>query len=377
MTTKQLCVSGAFLIIGALFFAYSFSQISFGLPVMTVAQGGTGSSTLSGILKGNGTSGIGTVVIGSNLTWDGTTLSGAAAGAGVWPFTSGTWEGVVAAATSTNYRNTGTIAASSSFSTLASSTVFTNTGNTYFPALTSALITASASGLLEEYAGTTCTNQFATALSALGAATCASVVAAHLGDADWGDITIASNVASVEDDSHAHTGATLSGIDISADTNLAVTYPVLLTDDTLSIAFGTTTANTWSALQTITNASTTNLTTSQSFFINGVRQPQYMKLSSGHSTSTWSGTTTARILARDTGTLKDISCDMSAGTVNVQVYVNSTAVTPMFNASTTAGIVTFSANNTFTDRDTIKFDFGTPASTPKDVDCTVRAHPTQ
>lgn len=44
-------------------------------PVFTVPQGGTGSSTLSGILKGNGTSKVGTVVIGSNLTWDGTTLS--------------------------------------------------------------------------------------------------------------------------------------------------------------------------------------------------------------------------------------------------------------------------------------------------------------
>src|SRR3990167_7590333 len=34
-------------------------------------------------------------------------------------------------------------------------------------------------------------------------------------------------------------------IDISANTNLAATYPVLRTDDTLSLAFGTTTSNTW------------------------------------------------------------------------------------------------------------------------------------
>lgn len=39
---------------------------------------------------------------------------------------------------------------------------------------------------------------------------------------------------SVTDDSHAHTGSTISGLDISADTNLAVTYPIILTDDTLS-----------------------------------------------------------------------------------------------------------------------------------------------
>lgn len=49
----------------------------------------------------------------------------------------------------------------------------------------------------------------------------------------------------------------LTTVDISANTNLAATYPLLLTGDTLSIAFGTTTANSWSALQTFVNASTT------------------------------------------------------------------------------------------------------------------------
>jgi hypothetical protein len=39
---------------------------------------------------------------------------------------------------------------------------------------------------------------------------------------------------SVTDDSHAHTGATLSGIDISSDTNLAADSPLVLTGDTLS-----------------------------------------------------------------------------------------------------------------------------------------------
>jgi len=47
----------------------------------------------------------------------------------------------------------------------------------------------------------------------------------------------------VANDSHAHTSTTLSGIDISADTNLAVTAPVVLTDDTLSIPQATTSAD--------------------------------------------------------------------------------------------------------------------------------------
>ena len=52
---------------------FSFSNILSGL--VGVANGGTGSTTLSGILKGNGTSAVGTLGIGSGLTFDGTTLS--------------------------------------------------------------------------------------------------------------------------------------------------------------------------------------------------------------------------------------------------------------------------------------------------------------
>jgi len=43
------------------------------------------------------------------------------------------------------------------------------------------------------------------------------------------------NVTSGADPGHTHTGASLSSIDISADTNLAVTAPIVLTDDTLSL----------------------------------------------------------------------------------------------------------------------------------------------
>ena len=43
------------------------------------------------------------------------------------------------------------------------------------------------------------------------------------------------NVTSGADPGHTHTGASLSGIDISADTNLAVSAPIVLTGDTLSL----------------------------------------------------------------------------------------------------------------------------------------------
>ena len=42
---------------------------------LAVANGGTGSTTLSGILVGNGTSAVKTLVVGSGLTFDGTTLA--------------------------------------------------------------------------------------------------------------------------------------------------------------------------------------------------------------------------------------------------------------------------------------------------------------
>lgn len=104
------------------------------------------------------------------------------------------------------------------------------------PLLTSALLVTNGSGVVAEYAGSACTNQAVTAISALGASTCTSLTSAYFADADWGDITIATGVASVEDDSHAHTGTTLSGIDISADTNLAGDTEIVLTGDALSIA---------------------------------------------------------------------------------------------------------------------------------------------
>jgi hypothetical protein len=50
-----------------------------------------------------------------------------------------------------------------------------------------------------------------------------------------GDVTGTLAALVVGDDSHAHTSTSLSGIDISADTNLAATHPVILTGDTLSL----------------------------------------------------------------------------------------------------------------------------------------------
>ncbi len=68
-----------------------------------------------------------------------------------------------------------------------------------------------------------------------GTATLATA-ATNVSDADKGDVTISAGAWAVEDDSHAHTSSSISGIDISADTNLAVTAPIILTGDTISVS---------------------------------------------------------------------------------------------------------------------------------------------
>lgn len=56
-------------------------------------------------------------------------------------------------------------------------------------------------------------------------------------NADLGDIAVSAGAWAVEDDSHAHTTTSLSGIDIGDDTNLAGTLnEITLTGDTLSAA---------------------------------------------------------------------------------------------------------------------------------------------
>ncbi|MEK7602479.1 MAG: hypothetical protein AAB472_03265, partial [Patescibacteria group bacterium] len=106
---------------------------------LTVNVGGTGSTTpLGGILVGNGSGPINSLVIGSNLSFDGTTLS-ATGGGGSFPFTSDLYNGTLVNSTSTALWLKGTspfsLIASSTFATYASSSQLTNSGNTYLTSL--------------------------------------------------------------------------------------------------------------------------------------------------------------------------------------------------------------------------------------------------
>ena len=60
-------------------------------------------------------------------------------------------------------------------------------------------------------------------------------LATNVADTDFGDVTVASGAWAVEDDSHAHTSSSISGLDISADTNLTAGDNLTITDDDIDL----------------------------------------------------------------------------------------------------------------------------------------------
>jgi hypothetical protein len=93
-------------------------------------------------------------------------------------------------------------------------------------------------------------------------------------------------------------------------------------------------------------------------------------------TTAWTGTTTVALgTAPAAVTLKSVQCYTDAGTLNVQWKYGSgpTNVTPLLNASTTIGTVTFTGSNTPAAGNAFKVDIGTPASSPTSISCTITA----
>lgn len=115
------------------------------------------------------------------LASDGTLYCGTdatGAGGGTFAWTPGDYAGQSINATSTGIRFLGaplSLIASTTLIDYASTTALTVSGAQYNPTLTSALILTGSDGLFAEYAGTSCTNQVTTALSALGVATCSNI----------------------------------------------------------------------------------------------------------------------------------------------------------------------------------------------------------
>ena len=110
------------------------------------------------------------------------------------------------------------------------------------------ILTDGAAGEVLVGVGVGSTPAWGTSLTALTLLTCDNItingaaITSDTGAISFGNENLSTtgtiggvNVTSGADPGHTHTGASLSGIDISADTNLAVTAPIVLTDDTLSL----------------------------------------------------------------------------------------------------------------------------------------------
>lgn len=200
-------------------------------------------------------------------------------------------------------------------------------------------------------------------------------------------------------------------------TSVATTYPVtggtFTTSGTIALAFGTTTANTWSAQNIFTglfttNATTTNATSTLLAVLTKLAIPfgaspglnvsgslaldttndqlkvgdgttqaifdQRRFYSFGYATSTtWTGTTTLNIAPYPVaGTLTGMTCTTDTGTVGVDLFYGPTPTHLAYvrTASTTANFFNFTSSNTPTANASSSVSFGTPASTPTSISCT-------
>lgn len=108
---------------------------------------------------------------------------------------------------------------------------------------------------------------------------------------------------------------------------------------------------------------------------------RYFDLGAG-TTTTWTATTSGeyvpQIVMPFAGTLRQTRCTAtsSAAFLGVSVYINTTKVSPAyFVASSTEGLITFTANNTFSAGDVVRAYFGTStqSTSNRSVDCTFGA----
>lgn len=278
----------------------------------SVVTGNTGvlaTTTLFGTLGAPGT-----VLMSSNglAVWSATSTGSGLAFA--YPFTPTAWGTVTVSATTTTLLAAGGVFGTSTIGTLVASSSITNLG------VKSALVLDSTTGLQGAYGGAAgCTNQFVTALSALGASTCTSLTLAAFP-------TIGANTVLANS-----TGAT--AIPTAVATSSLFTYSPGLTQS------------------------------------NGL-QKQIENRGFSYATSTaWTGTTTIQLGVAYGEVWNTAKCYTDAGTLNVD-FVHAATHFTFFNASTTKGQVNMNAAAD-TSGDSVSVAVGTPASSPTVIACTV------
>ena len=138
----------------------------------------------------------------------------------------------------------------------ATTSLLTVSGSIWLTGITSAIPLTDSTGLVAEYAGTSCTNQFVRSLSALGAATCATVANTDLANSTISGIALGSNLADLT--------ATDGSLTFSGTYNGS-------TARTIGLNVGN--ANTWIVLQTFSFASTTRISATGELLIPASADP--------------------------------------------------------------------------------------------------------
>lgn len=339
---------------------------------------------------------------GSTLTISGSGSENAAVTAGINLANANTWTGkqnLYGTASSTLFSANRAYFGATATSTFGTDGALSVATSLTVPTLTSALTQTDANGLFAEYAGTSCTNQFVRALSALGIATCASV---DLANDTTGTLAITkggtgTTTAPVGQVLYAGNGAyqSVATGTVSAGTgiSLSATFYGLL--NAASIAIDQAANLVWTGAHDFGGATSVEIpngtgptvdatgelawdTTSGQMKVydgsatrvlsNGFTYPAF----SYSTTTAWTGTTTIPLgPAFVAETWSGVQCFTDAGTLNVSFY-DGTNRMDMLNASTTVGTFSLSTNNTFTAAEKRYVDIGTPASSPTKVACTVK-----
>lgn len=270
----------------------------------------------------------------------------------------------------------------------ATTSLLTVSGSTWLTGITSAIPLTDSTGLISEYTGTSCTNQFVRSLSALGVATCATIVAT---DVDLADLTATNSSLTFSGTYDGQTARTI-GLNLAnvntwtgkqtfgdlQSTNATTTalhignltagrVPYVGTAGILRDSSSFLWDNTLGKL-TITNASTTNLT------VNGVNVFGDFDKPTIHASSTLAydgsygaaGTTTYLMWNPSrAGTLTKVYCktDVAASTAYYEVAIGS--------ASSTVKCTTSGAENTtsisFSARDNVYEAIGTQSGNPSRI----------
>ncbi len=290
-----------------------------------------------------------------------------------WPYTPATsWnatsttlllnQGVMTLASSTIFRYDSVLGTTTNATStqLNVSTHLRSEGTTRLDGLTSALVLAGSTGVLAEYTGIDCTNQFVRDVSAAGAGTCATIVAA---DVDLADLTATDSTLTF---SGAYDGQTARTVGVALGADFTWTGRHDLGGAVLELPNGT--GPTVDAVGEIaldtTSGNVIIATSSVPFVIGSASSTLYAFSVSSTSPDFISG----GIIDLPAHPLKQqavaIMCHVDAGT-SAQIFLSDgTNDTNTLTCTTTRNTYPLTANNIWTANEAIRLEVGTISGTP-------------